>query len=180
MAWTAPRTWTDGELVTKAIMDPHIRDNFLAVGPHLLARKTADQSVTSSTVLVSDTHLTFSIGSSEAWRLEFHLLVTGAGAGDLKVAYSVPAGCTTYRNYTGPDAAATVVAAIAADTTGGADRLTHDIGIVDATGNPYVIHVHAINGGTAGSVTLRWAQNVSNGTATTLKTNSTLWGVKLA
>ena len=27
MAWTTPRTWTDGELLTKAIMDPHVRDN---------------------------------------------------------------------------------------------------------------------------------------------------------
>lgn len=29
MAWTAPRTWTIGEFVTKAIMDTHIRDNLL-------------------------------------------------------------------------------------------------------------------------------------------------------
>lgn len=27
MAWTDPRTWTIGELVTKAILDTHIRDN---------------------------------------------------------------------------------------------------------------------------------------------------------
>lgn len=33
MAWTAPRTWTTGELVTKGIMDTHVRDNFNAVLP---------------------------------------------------------------------------------------------------------------------------------------------------
>lgn len=27
MAWTTPRTWTTGELVTKSIMDTHVRDN---------------------------------------------------------------------------------------------------------------------------------------------------------
>lgn len=27
MAWTTPRTWTDGELVTAAIMNLHLRDN---------------------------------------------------------------------------------------------------------------------------------------------------------
>jgi hypothetical protein len=27
MAWTAPRTWVDGETVTSAILDAHIRDN---------------------------------------------------------------------------------------------------------------------------------------------------------
>ncbi len=29
MAWTAPRTWVVGELVTAAFMNIHIRDNFL-------------------------------------------------------------------------------------------------------------------------------------------------------
>lgn len=27
MSWTTPRTWTTGELVTKAILDTHVRDN---------------------------------------------------------------------------------------------------------------------------------------------------------
>ncbi len=27
MAWTAPRTWTTGELVTAAVMNTHVRDN---------------------------------------------------------------------------------------------------------------------------------------------------------
>lgn len=30
MAWTSPRTWTTGELVTASIMNTHVRDNFLA------------------------------------------------------------------------------------------------------------------------------------------------------
>lgn len=29
MAWTAPRTWTTGELVTAALMNAHLRDNLL-------------------------------------------------------------------------------------------------------------------------------------------------------
>lgn len=29
MAWTAPRTWVSGEVVTAAIMNTHIRDNEL-------------------------------------------------------------------------------------------------------------------------------------------------------
>lgn len=31
MAWTTPRTWTTTELVTKSIMDTHVRDNLNAV-----------------------------------------------------------------------------------------------------------------------------------------------------
>lgn len=30
MAWTAPRTWTTGELVTASMMNTHVRDNLLA------------------------------------------------------------------------------------------------------------------------------------------------------
>lgn len=31
MAWTTPRDWTDGELVTEALLDTHLRDNLLAL-----------------------------------------------------------------------------------------------------------------------------------------------------
>ena len=31
MAWTAPRTWTTGEVVTASIMNTHVRDNQLAI-----------------------------------------------------------------------------------------------------------------------------------------------------
>ena len=31
MAWTTPRDWTDGELVTEALLDTHVRDNLLAL-----------------------------------------------------------------------------------------------------------------------------------------------------
>ena len=33
MAWTAPRTWTTNEVVSKAIMDAHVRDNLLETAP---------------------------------------------------------------------------------------------------------------------------------------------------
>jgi hypothetical protein len=33
MAWTTPRTWTTGELVTAAIMNAHIRDNQNVINP---------------------------------------------------------------------------------------------------------------------------------------------------
>lgn len=33
MAWTTPRTWTTNELVTKSIMDTHVRDNLTAILP---------------------------------------------------------------------------------------------------------------------------------------------------
>ena len=34
MAWTAPRTWVTAEIVTAALFNTHIRDNFLAADQH--------------------------------------------------------------------------------------------------------------------------------------------------
>lgn len=33
MAWTAPRTWVSGEVVTAALLNAHLRDNLLEVDP---------------------------------------------------------------------------------------------------------------------------------------------------
>jgi hypothetical protein len=37
MAWTTPRTWVDGENVTAAIMNAHIRDNLSDLDTRLSA-----------------------------------------------------------------------------------------------------------------------------------------------
>ena len=34
MAWTAPRTWVTGEVVTASVMNVHVRDNLLALSTH--------------------------------------------------------------------------------------------------------------------------------------------------
>ena len=39
MAWTTPRTWTTGELVTASIMNVHVRDNLNETGPFLVTTK---------------------------------------------------------------------------------------------------------------------------------------------
>ena len=50
MAWTSPRTYTTGELITAAIMNTHVRDNFnaLKTPPGGFVSDTADQTTTSS------------------------------------------------------------------------------------------------------------------------------------
>jgi len=36
MAWTAPRTWSNGEVPTASVMNAHVRDNLLALAPALV------------------------------------------------------------------------------------------------------------------------------------------------
>ena len=42
MAYTTPRDWTSGELVTHTIMNTHIRDNFSAVSLHTHSGSAGD------------------------------------------------------------------------------------------------------------------------------------------
>lgn len=49
MAWTAPRTWVTGEVVTASIMNTHVRDNLLSTS-RLLAADHTDVTVVNSAV----------------------------------------------------------------------------------------------------------------------------------
>jgi hypothetical protein len=178
MAFTAPRTWTDGELVTKAIMDPHIRDNFLAMGPHLMVRKTSDETVSASTTLQNDDVLLFNVPANEIWQFQFVLVYLGTAAGGLKIAFTFPGGTFTA---SGPqfNAAGTTLqmGTFGATTspTASADYRVNSLTLPDTL----VITGVYVNAGAGGNVVMQWAQQTASG-STTIKANSTLWAVKLA
>jgi hypothetical protein len=175
MAWTNPRTWTDGELVTKAIMDVHVRDNLNAIGARQHIRKTADQSVTSNTVLVNDTHLFFSIAASEVWVVEVRLYYTGATTGDIKMAWAVPAGATGRHSALGQNTSITAFDHVYNAT------LTTAIPLGALTSGESANHYATIvNAGTAGTVQWQWAQQASDATATIVLTNSILIAERVA
>jgi len=180
MAWTNPRTWTDGELITKAIMDPHIRDNFLAVGEHLIARKTADQTVTSSTVLVDCTSMVLPVLANEVWQATFNVLYTAGTTEDMKVAFTFPTAGRVDASIMWMSA---TPAANVLDMFGTTSPTTSTTLFGNGVGSGrYLapIRVIYVGGANAGNVTLQFAQNTSGGTATTVFTNSTVWAVKLA
>jgi hypothetical protein len=178
MAWTAPRTWTDGELVTKAIMDPHVRDNFLAVGPHLIARKTADQSVTSSTVMVNDNHLALTVAANEVWLCQFFLLYQAGTTGDIKIGFTYPTAGEIAFDTAWPAAGGTIAEQTWYDTSSPTPEVS---GFGDGA-NRHVWPIFGVytNGANAGTLQLTFAQQTSDGTASTLKANSSFWAVKLA
>ena len=179
MAYTTPRTWTDGELVTKAIMDVHVRDNFNAMGPHLIVRKTSDQSVTSSTVLVNDSVLVLPVGVSEIWHFTFFVVYTGASTGDIKIAFTFPSGGDIRMSLIGRNAAGTVVDQNFSTTTSPTSSI--DFAAAGTTfANTLPLTGVFVNGGTGGNLQMQWAQQTSDATATIVKANSTLWAVKLA
>lgn len=54
MAWTDPRTWTAGELVTASLMNTHLRDNLRQVS-YLLGRASYNPAATSTYTRTSST-----------------------------------------------------------------------------------------------------------------------------
>ena len=179
MAFTVPRTWTDGELVTKAIMDPHIRDNFLSMGPHLIVRKPSDETISSNAVLQDDNDLLMSVGASEVWQFSFNIIYSSNVTADLKFAFTQPAaGKISGSGVAFGPTLATIMTNINGDT--GSPTANNILGGA-AVATPIFHTFNGIwtGGGTAGTLRLQWAQNASDAGNTTVHANSTLWAVKL-
>jgi hypothetical protein len=179
MAWTTPRTWTDGELVTKAIMDPHIRDNF-NMTMHTIARKSADQIVNNSTTLVNDTHLFAPVLANEVWLIHAWVLFDSGTTPDIKFAWTVPASATFSWGFPSSDAGtanwANLGSPVALATTASIAIVSLGAGTVQGVNMTGI----AVIAGTAGNVQLQWAQNTLNASNTTVRLNSALVGCRLA
>lgn len=140
-----------------------------------VVRKTATESVTSSTVLQDDDELLFAGVSDAVYAVEVVCFVDGATGGDFKATIVGPAGAsgtvsvqgpqsgaTTFDNHTMAEQSSSLGTAPSAGTLG--------------TGNKTRVEVKAlvILAGTAGDVKLQWAQLASSGTATRLFADSYL------
>lgn len=153
-------------------------------GPPLIIRKTADESLTSSTALQDDNELFTAIGASEVWVAEWTLYVAGATSpGDFDPAINLPAGATmrwaamglavsaTSGEFDVKINSSTTVNSAAAGTFG-------TIGTSPAT--MVTIRATIVNSTNAGNIQLRWAQGSSSGTATTVLAGSILKAYRLA
>lgn len=180
MAFTAPVTRATDFLVTAAIWNAEHVDNFNTAVEHLTVRKTADQSVTSSTVLVDDTALVLPLLANEIWQFKFFVVYGAGTVGDMKLGYTFPTGGDL--RMSGPaalDAGGTLAYYIFSTTTSPTTARTF-IGNGVASYVTLPMEGVFVNGANAGNLTLQFAQNTSDATSTTVKANSTLWAVKLA
>lgn len=136
----------------------------------IVKRKTADESVTSSTTLQDDDHLTFAIAANEEWIADFFVSGTFNGTnGGIKFAVTAPAGATLEASATGGSG---TTASISVRTTTSGTSMGDFTFSSSPTTTVNHIHVWVLNGATPGSVTLQWAQAASFGTATLLAKGS--------
>lgn len=141
----------------------------------LFKRKTATESVTSSTTLQNDDDLVLAVEANSTYLLDMMLFYDGATAGDFKMSFTGPTGYSVDYHHTG---AATALAGTSGDIDYRLIVETDTLGVgANGAGTTLVIHVMGIVviDATAGSLQLQWAQFASSATATRLFANSYMY-----
>ncbi|GJQ30856.1 MAG: hypothetical protein HBSAPP03_27400 [Phycisphaerae bacterium] len=142
-------------------------------GPgHTLILKAADESLNSTTTLQDDDHLTYALQANEHVEFEAFILTTQAhNNADIKYTFAVPTGATILwtasKQLTTSATVTQEIPVTASGTTRVNDFAAGDLILTRVRG-------YVRNGSTAGSLTLRWAQNSSNGSNITVKQDSFL------
>lgn len=133
--------------------------------------KGSDLDRASTTTLTDDPDLTFTVAANSKYVIEFGIYYGGLSAADFKTAWNTPAGVSGLKQVLGPGSAS--------GDEGNANNITARFGVHgfgtsityncsrNATGSIQAAYEMAVltTSGTAGSVTLQWAQATSNATA---------------
>lgn len=146
-----------------------------------LVRKTANETVTSSTTLQDDDHLTLPIGANETWEFEFVLAVWGHSSGDFLASIVAPAGAAGKWHGIGPEIG---VSSNVGQTNWRAETAfgsTRSYGLNSAEAS-FTILLKGIvrNGANAGDLKLQWAQLVAHATGTVIVADSYLVARRVA
>jgi hypothetical protein len=133
----------------------------------LFVRKTATESVTSSTTLQDDDDLVLAVEADSVYLLDALLFYDGGTAGDFKLAFTYPTGATIDYVHTGPPTTASGGTGNTVDNRLIVETDTLGLGAAGA-GTTLGVHITGVLvvDSTAGSLQLQWAQFASSGTAT--------------
>lgn len=142
----------------------------------ITATKTANESVTSSTTLQNDDQLFAPVEANATYDVELRLFHDSDAtvAGDIKVAWTGPAGATMNWGVHGANSAAT------SSTSALTNMQTRTIaefaafGGGDSSGTTALVGGTLTVAGTAGTLQLQWAQETSNAVATNVRAGSRL------
>jgi hypothetical protein len=132
-----------------------------------LVRKTAPESVTSSTTVQNDNELLYTMTANHTWAFKLVALVSNSAAtNQFRSNFSVPSGASwSYLAVTNAVTPVTLASVPGADYTSST---------LSATAAPVVYDGIVTCGATAGNFQFQWAQGSSSGTAVTVATNSYL------
>ncbi|MFF1684600.1 hypothetical protein [Streptomyces sp. NPDC058254] len=148
--------------------------------PISIVRKTADETVTNSITVQDDDQLTVAVAANSVYTVESFLIYDGDTTGDFRLTFTGPSGAAM--DWTPNGASASQSAG-----TGSIKLERQPLGVestlgASGAGAKAVAMPRGLlsTGGTAGTLTLRWAQATSSATATTVFANSWLRLTKIA
>lgn len=134
--------------------------------------KTADETVTNSTVLQNDDHLVYAMSANTKYRFKFYLFVTTGATGGWKFDLTGPASPTNvrynlgvYNSSTEVYTANVVQTSFSSASSGSADLSTATFVVIEGT---------VENGANTGNLQLQFAQDTSNATPITVYRGSYL------
>jgi hypothetical protein len=130
-----------------------------------LVRKSANESVTSSTTLQNDDHLVYTMTANHTWAFKLVVLGQSAASSALKSNFTIPASASfSYLGFSGPNI-------VTERRNGGSDFVS--AALADPA-LPIIYDGIVTCGATPGNFQYQWAQNASSATALIVATNSYL------
>jgi hypothetical protein len=151
--------------------------------------KAANESLSSNTTLQSDDELFLSVETNATYRVRLVLFAQTAAsdiAGDIKVAFTFPAGSTLHFTGTGPNNADL---ALGGSTNSNGEWIARMSATSGSTNIPYgmsgsaigiILQATLITVSTAGTLQLQWAQNTSDADALTVLAGSSIEAKRVA
>jgi hypothetical protein len=136
------------------------------------ARKTVSTSRASNIVVAADPELVLTVAANAEYRIEFYLRISGDPAADMDIKVTVPSGATGSYTVTGRLAGTSVADSDARTSTRiafGVETQFSTPSTAAAQANHGAGRLITTNGGT---VSIDWAQTVSNATATVMEADS--------
>jgi hypothetical protein len=144
-----------------------------AVGSIIYARKTATESITNSTTLQDDDHLSFAMNANETWEIngELDASINASSTQGIRMALEIPTGATMRVMYTAiANAGGNAITGCELITTSNAST---DIAILSPIKHSLIsIRGIIIMGSTSGSVKLRWCQTSSSTNSVSIESGS--------
>lgn len=167
---TYPNPSFAADMATQAELD--VVSLTVAAQTPLFARKTADETVNNSDTLQDDDHLVLALVANKTYVVRGLLFADSGTTPDIKIAFTKPASSTYYWTTSQPVSS---VATLPATQSGGVRRTTDSqvLGTVGA-GTAVAVQLAGIirTAGTAGNLTLQWAQNTVDASDTKMLADS--------
>lgn len=160
----AMKVFNVGDVLGAADVNEYLVNTRFAVKP-------SDTSRNTTTTFANDPDLTVAVDANKSYALEMFLNYTAQAGQDLKYTFSVPASASLNGGVNGLFVASTTFALQPYDST---FTVTSTVSLLGQTVFDTSARISGIlaTAGTAGSITLRWAQNTSGGNNTIVRAGS--------